>query len=359
MRQLSDAARSPCPFILEKATMTTARRWIRIACMLMALGAGPALAEQEVKLVLDWTWQANHAFFTLAEDNGYFANEGLKVRIDRGFGSGDTIGKVAVGTYEFGFADPNLLVNFNAKNPDKKVICVMMLMDGALNAIVTKTSSGIHTLKDLEGRKLAAPAADNSRLLFPIVARANGVDESRIQWLSVQPNVRDAMLARGETDAVASLYTSSVLALAEMGVPRTDLTVLRYSDLGADLYGFGIVVSEKFLTENPGLVRGFLRAVTRGTRDALANPKAGLASLRKRDPIMNDTTEMTRMEILRTQSVLTPAVKANGLSYVDPIRLERTIGFVAQSMGISTPPAARDVFRGDFLPTPAERRMPE
>ena len=338
--------------------MTMLKRLMLAACVLLAAAAGPAMAQKDVKLVLDWTWQGNHAFFTLADDNGHFAKENLRVKIDRGFGSGDTIGKVAAGTYDFGFADPNLLVAFNARNPGTKVVSVMMLMDGSLNAIVTKTSSGIRTPKDLEGRKLAAPATDNSRVLFPILAKANGVDESKVNWLSVQPNVRDAMLVRGETDAVASVYTSTVLALEAMGVKRSELTVLRYSELGADLYGFGIVVAEKFLAENPEVVRGFLRAVTRGTRDALTDMKVGVASVKKRDPIMNDATELTRLEMLRGLSVLTPAVKANGLSHVDQARLERTIGFVAQSMGTGTPPPARDVFRGDFLPPAADRRMP-
>jgi NitT/TauT family transport system substrate-binding protein len=335
----------------------------RLLCGLLAIGlvlvgaAAEAQTSRDMKLVLDWTWQGNHAFFTLADDNGHFGREGLKVRIDRGFGSGDTIAKVAAGTYDIGFGDVNLLVPFNAKNPDNKVICVMMLLDGSLNAIVTRTSSGIRSPKDLEGRKIAAPVNDNSRLLFPIFAKANGVDESKITWLSVQPNVRDGLLVRGETDAVASLYTSTLLALEALGISRNDLTMLRYSEFGADLYGMGLMVSEKFLEANPEAVRAFLRATVRGTRDTFADTRAAIASLRKRDSLLSEATELTRLEMIRDLAVLTRSVKANGLSSVDPARLERTIGFVAQSMSVPNPPVAKDVYRGDYLPPLADRRF--
>jgi NitT/TauT family transport system substrate-binding protein len=329
--------------------------WL-LSLLLCGLMPGVASAQKELKLALDWAYQGNHAFFTLAEDNGHFAKEGLKVKIDRGFGSGDTIAKVAAGTYDFGHADLNLLVPFNAKNPGNKVVCVMVTIDGSLNAIVAKNSAGIRRPKDLEGKRIAAPVSDNSRVLFPIFAKANGVDDSKINWLSVQPNVRDTMLIRGETDAVASVYTTTLLALEAQGVSRNDLTVLRYSELGADLYGFGIIVSEKTLTSSPDVVKGFLSAITRGTRDALGDMKLGIASVKKRDSLLSDSTELARLEMLRGLSILTPSVLANGLGHVDPARMARTLGFVAQSMAITPVPAVRDIYRGEFLP-PASERM--
>ena len=74
-------------------------------------------------------FQSNHAIFTMASDSGYFSDAGLRVKIDRGFGSADTISKVAAGTYDFGFADLNLLVDFNAKNPANKVVGVFVSFD--------------------------------------------------------------------------------------------------------------------------------------------------------------------------------------------------------------------------------------
>jgi NitT/TauT family transport system substrate-binding protein len=60
--------------------------------------------------------------------------------------------------------------------------------------------------------------------------------------------------------------------------------------------------------------------------------------------------------MLRGLSILTPSVLANGLGHVDPARMARTLGFVAQSMAITPVPAVRDIYRGEFLP-PASERM--
>ena len=77
---------------------TTKRSVLVVAAALLAgfISLGSASAQNtKVKFVLDWTWQSHHAIWTLAQDNGYFAAEGLDVTIDRGFGSGDTVAKVA------------------------------------------------------------------------------------------------------------------------------------------------------------------------------------------------------------------------------------------------------------------------
>lgn len=324
---------------------------------ILASGAVPASAQTNVKFVMDWKFQANHGYFTLAKDNGHFAKEGIKVKIDRGYGSGKSISQVAAGTYDVGFADINVLVKFNAKNPDNKVFSPYVVFDATLSSVTALKKSGIRKPMDLVGRSLAAPVWDNSRILFPIFARANGFDPAAVKWQSVTGAIRDSLMLSGRVDGVTAFETSIVLNMAKQNIPRKDLVVLRYSELGADFYGQAIVVSEKFAAANPDLVKGFLRAIVKGTRDAFANPKAAVASVMKYDNLMRESVEMRRFAMVRDLAVLTPRVKANGFSHVDPERLARTVGFVADAMKIKNPPAPRDIFRGDYLP-PASQRMP-
>src|SRR5262249_47040341 len=154
----------------------------------LALGlalALPARAETEVKFVLDWALQGNHAIWTVALEKGYFAKEGLKITMDRGFGSGDSLIKVASGAYDIGFSDANGIVKFNSDNPTKPMLNVMMVFDNLLAAVVTVKSKNIAKPADLAGKTLASPDGEASRLLFPAFARANKVDPATIKWLSV------------------------------------------------------------------------------------------------------------------------------------------------------------------------------
>lgn len=336
--------------------MKTVSVIVALAVVAMA-GAAPASAQTNVRFVMDWKFQANHSYFTLAKDNGHFAKEGIRVKIDRGYGSGKTIGQVAAGTYDIGFADINVLVKFNAKNPDKKVFSPYVVFDATLSSVVVLKKSGIRVPKDLRGRSLAAPVWDNSRILFPIFARANGFDPAEVKWQSVAGSIRDSLLITGKVDGVTAFETSVVLNLAKQNILRKDLVVMRYSELGADFYGQSIVVSERFAAKNSQLLKGFIRAIIKGTRDAFANPKAAVASVMKYDNLMKVSVEMKRFAMVRDLAVLTPNVKANGFSHVDAKRLERTLGLVAKAMKITNPPSPRDVFRADYLP-PASQRMP-
>ena len=326
------------------------------SALMLAIGALPASAQKNVKFALDWVWQSNHAYFTLADDNGHFAKEGLKVKIDRGFGSGDTVNKVAAGTYDIGFADINVLIKFNAKNPKSKVFSFYVVFDSTLSSVIALAKSGIRKPGDLRGKRIAAPVWDNSRILFPIFAKANGFDAGSVKWQSVKPTLRDAMLITGKADAITTWVTTTLLNLQSRGIGRKDVVVMRYSDLGVDLYGSGLVVSEKFAAKNPDVLKGLVRAIIKGTRDSFANPKAAVASIKKRDSLVKDAMELKRFDLVRDLAVLTASVKANGFSHVEPKRLARTIGFVATAMNVANPPAPRDIFRADYLPPAAERK---
>ena len=94
------------------------RRGAAIACAALAALAAwlpmrPALAQPvtPIKFVLDWKLQGIHAWYYLAEDKGYFAQEKLAVTIDQGDGSAAAVTKVMAGAYQAGFGDVNAIVD--------------------------------------------------------------------------------------------------------------------------------------------------------------------------------------------------------------------------------------------------------
>ena len=318
--------------------------------------ASPARAAEHVSMLMDFLWQSSQGGFTLAADRGYYAAEGLEVSIDHGQGSGDTISKVASGTYDVGFADVNLLVKFNAENPNNKVKAFFMAYDASLASIVTLTRSGIKAPKDLEGRTIAAPDYDNVRMLFPTFARLAGIDAAKVKWLSVQGQLRDTMVAQGHADASASFATTAYLALTSFGIPPGDIVIMRYVEHGLDLYGSALIASERTIAERPKLLAGVARAAVHGIKDALAHPEDAVASIRKRDPLLKADIELQRFNMVAQQSMVTASVRRLGLGAADPERLTRTIGFVAEAFNVANPPRPDDIYTDAFLP-PRETRL--
>jgi NitT/TauT family transport system substrate-binding protein len=346
----------------EPTMMSPTRRRI----LLLAAGAGaaspvmaPHVAAQSprrrVRFCLDWTWQSAHSGWTLAADRGFFAEAGLDVQIDRGFGSGDTMTKVAAGTYDIGFADTNLLLKFNHENPNAQLTSVFVLYDASPNAAIFLKSAGIERPKDLEGRKISVTDGEGTRLLFPIFARANQLDLSKIELLSVTAQLRDTMVVQRRADATLGFLTTTALNMVGAGVPRGDIAWLQYNRWGVELYSSGLVVRKDYAERNPEAVSAFVVATIRGLRAMIAEPAAAMASLKRREPLIDETIEISRNELINEVALMTPHVRANGVSSVDKARFERSAAQVAEAFDLSIRPPMDFTYTERFLP--ADRKI--
>jgi NitT/TauT family transport system substrate-binding protein len=329
---------------------------LAVGCLLATTPVHVQAAEP-VKFVLDWKYQGNHAPWGLAIERGYFEREGLAVTMDQGAGSGDAINKVASGAYDIGFADINLLVKFDAENPANRVIAVFVVFERSMNAIVSLKKNHIDAPQDLAGKLIAGSNGDSARLLFPIFARIAGIDAASIRWQTINSQMRAPLLIKNEVDAITGFVSGAVFDLIGAGAKREDIAFLQYSDYGLDLYGNALVTSAAFATKHPDTVRKFIRATIAGERDAIADPEAGVASLKKREPLVDQPLEVDRFKLVLSAAMLTPSVREKGFGTVDMARFSRGAGYVAEAFGVADPPKAEDIYSDAFLPPAAERQV--
>ena len=198
-------------------------------------------------------------------------------------GSLEPINRVASGTYDMGFADINSLIKFRDANPEAPVKAVFMVYNRPPFAVIGRKSRGITTPKDLEGKKLGAPAADGAFAQWPIFVQANGIDAAKVTIENVGFPVREPMLAAGQVDAITGLSFSSFINLKDKGVPVDDIVVLLMADYGVDLYGNAIIVNPKFAAEHPEAVKGFLRAFLKGLKETVTSPATAVDAVLKRN----------------------------------------------------------------------------
>jgi NitT/TauT family transport system substrate-binding protein len=315
-----------------------------------------AQAKVPIRFQLDWVWQGPHAFFLLAQDRGYFAKEGLDVTFDQGKGSGVAVNSVASGVYDAGFGDTNAVIRLAAQKPGEQPVAVYMLYNRAPFVIATLASSGIKTPRDLEGRSLGAPAGDAALGLLPVFAKANGVDASKIKITNMAPNLREPMLQKKEVDAIAGFINTIWFAAQAVGInPEKELNIFRYGDMGVAGYGNSILFTQKFVKENPEAVRGFLRALTRGVQDVLANPEAGVDAVMKRDPLLNRDNQRERLLAAIKNDVMSAEVTKNGLGDVVDERFARGIAQQVEANALPRTPTQAEIFNRSFLPVRDQR----
>ncbi len=326
-----------------------ARRHL-LALLAAPLLAGPALAQTPIKFQLDWRFEGPSALFLAAHAKGYYKAAGLDVTIDAGNGSGGTVTRVASGTYDMGFADMAALMEFHANNPDapNKPIGIMMVYANTPAAVLTLKKNGISKPADLEGRKLGAPGFDAGRRAFPIFARANGI--GRVQWVSMDPPLRETMLVRGDVEAITGFSFTSLLNLEARGVNPRDIVVLPYAEHGVKLYGNVIIASPRLLQERPDAVRAFLGAFLKGAKEVMANPDPTIDFVRARDGIINVDLERRRLRLAIDSVVASPDARAEGFGVVNPARLALMASQVSDAFGTKTRVDPTAVWTDAFLP---------
>ncbi len=323
----------------------------------LALTPRGAYAATPVKMVLNWRYQGPQAWFFLPEDAGLYAEAGADMTIDQGNGSGAAVGSVAGGAYDMGFGDINALIQLAATNPDEAPIGVYQMYNRPPFTVAVRADSDIFTAKDLEGRKLGGAANDGALKLFPAFCDVAGIDASGIEILNFQPNLREQMLKSGQVEGVFGYVNTIRFSAMLSGIdPDTEIRFINFGDYGMDLYSNCLIVSQRLASEQPELVRGVVAAIDQGVRDTLADMDAAIASVARREPLIDREVEKARLVATVTDEMGHPEIAEFGFGAVDPERFAKAIDIVVKANALPRTPDMSEVFTDAFLP-PREARL--
>jgi len=331
-------------------------RAFALAAAVVAGTAAAAQAQTKVKLILNWKYEGPQGMFFLADDRGYFKQEGLDVTFDQGNGSGAAVPQVANGAYDMGFGDINALIELAAKKPDDAPIGVFMLYNRPPFVVAVKADSPIKTPADFPGHKLGGAANDGALKLFPALCSIAKIDCGKVEITNMQPNLREQMLMQGQVDGVFGYATTIRFSAKGIGVnPDQQLRFIRYGDYGMDLYSNAIIVSKTFAKAHPEAVTGFLKALTHGVRDTLADPKAAIDAVSRREPLIKPDVELARLEATLADDMSHPEVAKQGLGDINDDRMAKAIDILVMAKELPRKPAVGEIFDRSFLPPASER----
>jgi len=319
-----------------------------------AITPAPAQAETKLKMVLNWKYQGPQGWFFLAQDRGYFKDQGIDITMDQGNGSGAGVPLVANGTYDVAFGDVNALIELAAKKPEDAPIAVYVMFNRPPFTIAVKSDGPIKTPKDLEGKTLGGAANDGALKLFPAFCKLSKIDCSKIKITNMQPNLREQMLMQGQVDGVFGYVNTIRFSAKLIGVGDDKIRYINYGDYGMDLYSNAIIVSKKLIKENPQAVKGLLIAINKGLIDTLKDPDAAVAAVAKREPLIKIPVERERLDATLKDEMNHPEIAKIGVGNVDMARLSKSIDILVDANQLPSKPKAEDIFTPAFLPPAAE-----
>jgi NitT/TauT family transport system substrate-binding protein len=281
------------------------------ACAGNAPAASPTPAgPRHIRLPMGFIPSVQYAPFYAAVDKGYFAAEGLEIEFDYSF---ETNGVKLVGANELPFAVVSGEQVLLARAQGLPVVYVMAWFQKFPVAVMAKADAGIQAPADLKGRKIGTPTLDGANFvgLRALLADA-GVKPEEVTIDAIGFNQVPALLA-GQVDAVVVYANNEPLRLAAQGEALSVIAVGEFVPLAAN----GLLTNEATIAAEPDLVRGFVRALTRGLNDAIRDPDEAYAIARKFVPELTD--EALEKQVLAATIEMW---KADRLGYSDPTAWE-------------------------------------
>ncbi|MCX8100050.1 MAG: ABC transporter substrate-binding protein [Geminicoccaceae bacterium] len=304
----------------------------------------PVRAAEKASLLLNWYLGGLHTPFYLGVANGCYARENVELAIEEGRGSVRAVQVVAAKGATFGMSDAGSLMLGVAKGAPLKA--VMSLLNTSGFAIIALEKSGIRSVRDLHGKKLAVTPGDALTQLFPAVVKANGLDASKIELVFMDPPAKVPATLEGRTDALLGGIDDQFFLIEQRGHRAVGL---RFADLGVNTVGMTIHTHEDVIRDRPDLVRRFVAGTVCAWRAAKADPDAAVAAALKVKPDLD--RESTRKQLLVDLDLVeSPASRGKGIGFAAAEDWERTKELLVQYRDLQTDRPAMSFVTNEFLP---------
>ena len=140
-----------------------------VALLSSSLLCGSAHAADKLIFQFGWVPGGDRAAYYLAKKEGLFAAQGLDVELRSGKGSTDTLSKLAAGSADMGEGGLDALFHAKAQT-EMPVTAVMSVYTDPPEVLITTTDSGISSLKDVAGKRVATSALQFGQrpMAFPV-----------------------------------------------------------------------------------------------------------------------------------------------------------------------------------------------
>lgn len=317
---------------------------LMVGVLILAACSGPPSPANQVKFNMSWLPQGSQIGVILAIDKGFYRDAGLEVAAVRGFGGIRTTNEVDQGMFEFGYGDPVSIALNRANGGGARMIGVINERWPA-GLCFLRERHALARPADLKGLKIGGGQNSAVQMLLPVWLERNGVDRAAVQILQLNPSVIVTSLIEGKIDA-AECWRANSWPVFEKEARRAGLTLdwLEYDRFNLDIYGSGLITSDRLIRTKPELVRHFVQATYRGYRYAMEHPDEARNIMLEHYPVLDPA--VTEEQIHE----LVDLMRGPGLlGDIDPQKMRRTFAFIASGYPLTGKVSAGDLYTREFV----------
>ena len=293
-----------------------------------------------LSLLLNWYANPYHTPIFMAQQHGFYEEEGLSLGIMEPANPSDVTD--LIGQNKVDIALKAMIHTYAAKAKGYPVVSTGTLFHEPPTGLIFLKESGIQCFEDIRGKRLGY-IGRFGKIIIDDLARRAGIAQTEYETLRVGMNMTDAIL-RGKVDTGMGIGCLNQIELEQVsGKEAGILRVDELAGLGCCCFcSIQILVNEAYLQGHEDKVRQFMYATLRGTQWTLENPE-------KAYELMCDQMPRLRTETFRK-------IYVSCLPYFsrDLVNVERDwekVGVYADQLGITDGTLENtDCYSNEYLP---------
>lgn len=248
----------------------------------LALTTGPALAQDEMTLLLDWFVNPDHGPIIVAQEKGYFAEQDLKVDVIAPADPSDPPKMVAAGKADLAISyQPQLHLQIHEGLPLQRV---GTLVATPLNCLLALTDGPISSPADLAGKKVGFSVGGVEEAVLGAILTHHGLSLEDVELVNVNWSLSPSLMS-GQVDAVIGAFRNFELNQMDIeGVPGRCFYV---EEEGLPPYDELIYVANKD-TMDIDMIQRFLAATEKATQYIINHPVESWEIFAGTAPELND-----------------------------------------------------------------------
>ncbi|MFZ7198040.1 ABC transporter substrate-binding protein [Avibacterium avium] len=243
------------------------KQWY-LCSLIFALGMSISVqAKEKLTLLLDWFVNPDHAAIIVAQQKGFFAENGLQVEIIEPADPSMPPKLVAAGQADLAVDyQPQLQMQVAEGLP---LVRVGTLISTPLNSLVVLKDSGIEKIADLKGKKIGYSVSGFEDALLGAMLKSAHLSLNDVELVNVNWSLSPALFS-GQVDAVIGAFRN--FELNQMEIEKKPGKAFYPEEQGVPMYDELIVVANK--NQLPAKkIRAFLTALEQASVYILNHPQ--------------------------------------------------------------------------------------
>ena len=330
----------------------------RLTCLALAVIAAVALAAcgeknepastapatEQVRLMLDFFPNADHAGIYAALGTGEFRKAGLDVAIQAPTDPSSPLKLLAAGRVDLAISyEPELLL---ARDRGERLVAVGAIVTKPLTSIISIGKNAVSDPGQLRGKTVGTAGIPYQSAYHKTILDRAAVPPSSVKEVNVGFNLVPAMLSKKVDATLGAFWNYEGIQLRQK---RKRPKVIRMEKVGVPTYDELILVArEQDLQKGGAKVRRFIHALARGTEALKRNQDLGVNPLMQANPDLD--RKLQEASVRATLPVFFPAKPSQPYGWMDPMEWAAYGRWMYENKLLNSPPNTAAAVTNEFLP---------